>query len=62
MNRRIGGHCKHRPDSGMRRRKIWSWTFKNKLRCRRNVVDKYQVSRKCTTRSTSDCSCVVIEI
>ena len=36
--------------------------FKNKLRRRRNVVDKYQVSRKCTTRSMSDCNCVIIEI
>ena len=49
-------------DARTRRRKIWSRTLKNKLRCRRNVVDKYQVSRKCMMRLTSDCSCVVVEI
>ena len=62
MHRRIGGHCKHRPDVGTRRRKIWSTTLKNKLRRRRNVVNEYQVSRKCTTRSMPGCTCVVVEI
>ena len=64
MHRHIGGHCKHRPDAGTRRRKIWSRALKNKLRHCRNVVNKYQFSRKCmyTTRSMSDCTCVVVEI
>jgi len=48
--RPIGGHCKHQPDARTHCRKNWSRTLKTKLRCRRNVVDKYQVSRKCTTR------------
>jgi len=46
MHRRIGGHCKHRPDAGTRRRKIWSRTLKNKLRRHRNFVSKYRVSWK----------------
>jgi len=45
-----------------RRRKIRSPTLKNKLRRRRNIVNKYQVSRKCTTWSMPDCTCVVVEI
>ena len=54
-------------DTGTCHWKIWSRTLKNKLRRRRNVINKYQVSRKmydvidvrlylCRRRNNYDCT------